>query len=155
MSLSLHNLFFYHSGSKTCHIVGVVSVIQEWVDEAVDVQAIGEMSRLVDLKEMKHFKDFALLRQRRVDRCYRVFLLSHARLFCLWCVAIFLMEMVVVDEKLLERGEADIIVVGGTEAAIMPTGVGGFIACRALSQRDEDPKKDFKTMGQRPWFCNG
>ncbi|TKY73669.1 3-oxoacyl-of acyl-carrier-protein synthase I [Spatholobus suberectus] len=61
----------------------------------------------------------------------------------------------IIFQQLLERGEADIIVVGGTEAAIMPTGVGGFIACRALSQRNEDPKKDFKTMGQRPWFYNG
>ncbi|XP_057415343.1 3-oxoacyl-[acyl-carrier-protein] synthase I, chloroplastic-like [Lotus japonicus] len=46
----------------------------------------------------------------------------------------------------IRRGEADIMVVGGTEAAIMPTGVGGFIACRALSQRNEDPKK-----ASRPW----
>lgn len=46
----------------------------------------------------------------------------------------------------IRRGEADIMVAGGTEAAIMPTGVGGFIACRALSQRNEDPKK-----ASRPW----
>ncbi|TKY73670.1 thymocyte nuclear protein [Spatholobus suberectus] len=32
----------------------------EWVDKAVNVKVIGEMRRLVDLKEMKHFKDFAL-----------------------------------------------------------------------------------------------
>ncbi|CAN1254491.1 3-oxoacyl-[acyl-carrier-protein] synthase I, chloroplastic [Linum perenne] len=38
----------------------------------------------------------------------------------------------------IRRGEADIMVAGGTEAAVMPTGVGGFIACRALSQRNED-----------------
>jgi 3-oxoacyl-[acyl-carrier-protein] synthase II len=38
------------------------------------------------------------------------------------------------------------MVAGGTEAAVMPTGVGGFIACRALSQRNEDPKK-----ASRPW----
>ncbi|KAI6702030.1 hypothetical protein NL676_011166 [Syzygium grande] len=46
----------------------------------------------------------------------------------------------------IRRGEADIMVVGGTEAAVMPTGVGGFIACRALSQRNEDPKG-----ASRPW----
>uniref|UniRef100_A0A1X9ITB5 3-oxoacyl-[acyl-carrier-protein] synthase I, chloroplastic n=1 Tax=Populus tomentosa TaxID=118781 RepID=A0A1X9ITB5_POPTO len=46
----------------------------------------------------------------------------------------------------IRRGEADIMVAGGTEAAVMPTGVGGFIACRALSQRNEDPKK-----ASRPW----
>ncbi|KAJ7010448.1 3-oxoacyl-[acyl-carrier-protein] synthase I [Populus alba x Populus x berolinensis] len=44
------------------------------------------------------------------------------------------------------RGEADIMVAGGTEASVIPTGVGGFIACRALSQRNEDPKK-----ASRPW----
>lgn len=46
----------------------------------------------------------------------------------------------------IRRGEADIMVVGGTEAAVMPTGVGGFIACRALSQRNEEPQK-----ASRPW----
>ncbi|XP_030530333.1 3-oxoacyl-[acyl-carrier-protein] synthase I, chloroplastic-like [Rhodamnia argentea] len=46
----------------------------------------------------------------------------------------------------IRRGEADIMVVGGTEAAVMPSGVGGFIACRALSQRNEDPKG-----ASRPW----
>ncbi|CAN0908863.1 3-oxoacyl-[acyl-carrier-protein] synthase I, chloroplastic [Linum grandiflorum] len=46
----------------------------------------------------------------------------------------------------IRRGEADIIVAGGTEAAVMPTGVGGFIACRALSQRNDDP-----TRASRPW----
>ena len=39
------------------------------------------------------------------------------------------------------RGEADIMVAGGTEASVIPAGVDGFIACRALSQRNEDPKK--------------
>ena len=46
----------------------------------------------------------------------------------------------------IRRGEADIMVVGGTEAAINPTGVGGFIACRALSQRNDEPQK-----ASRPW----
>jgi len=46
----------------------------------------------------------------------------------------------------IRRGEVDIMVVGGTEASIMPMGVGGFIACRALSQRNEEPKK-----ASRPW----
>ncbi|KAJ0049087.1 hypothetical protein Pint_14900 [Pistacia integerrima] len=49
----------------------------------------------------------------------------------------------------IRRGEADIMVAGGTEAAIVPTGVGGFIACRALSQRNEDPAK-----ASRPWDKN-
>ncbi|XVF51287.1 hypothetical protein PTKIN_Ptkin04bG0172700 [Pterospermum kingtungense] len=45
-----------------------------------------------------------------------------------------------------EVHEADIMVAGGTEAAILPAGVGGFIACRALSQRNDDPK-----TASRPW----
>ncbi|XVF10380.1 hypothetical protein REPUB_Repub07fG0177800 [Reevesia pubescens] len=46
----------------------------------------------------------------------------------------------------IRRGEADIMVAGGTEAAIMPTGIGGFIACRALSQRNDEPNR-----ASRPW----
>ncbi|KAM0059887.1 putative beta-ketoacyl synthase, thiolase, beta-ketoacyl synthase, active [Helianthus debilis subsp. tardiflorus] len=46
----------------------------------------------------------------------------------------------------IRRGEANIMVVGGTEAAVNPTGVGGFIACRALSQRNDEPHK-----ASRPW----
>lgn len=36
-------------------------------------------------------------------------------------------------------GLADVMITGGTEAAITPLGLGGFIACRALSERNEDP----------------
>ncbi|KAI5063244.1 hypothetical protein GOP47_0021791 [Adiantum capillus-veneris] len=46
----------------------------------------------------------------------------------------------------IRRGEADIMVAGGTEAAIIPVGLGGFIACRALSQRNSDPM-----TASRPW----
>ncbi|CAI0475167.1 unnamed protein product [Linum tenue] len=35
----------------------------------------------------------------------------------------------------IRRGEADLMIAGGTEAAIIPIGLGGFVACRALSQR--------------------
>nr|GMC99937.1 3-oxoacyl-[acyl-carrier-protein] synthase I, chloroplastic-like [Ipomoea batatas] len=49
----------------------------------------------------------------------------------------------------IRRGEANIMVVGGTEAAIIPAGVGGFIACRALSQRNDEPEK-----ASRPWDKN-
>ncbi|CDP20397.1 unnamed protein product [Coffea canephora] len=50
--------FFYHSGSKARRVVGVVSVVREWYaddsgDSAVDVKAVGEMRRPVDLGEMK------------------------------------------------------------------------------------------------------
>ncbi|KAM0897203.1 hypothetical protein ACQ4PT_022707 [Festuca glaucescens] len=46
----------------------------------------------------------------------------------------------------IRRGDADIIVAGGTEAAILPIGLGGFVACRALSQRNDDP-----VTASRPW----
>lgn len=42
---------------------------------------------------------------------------------------------------LRRSGEADLIVAGGSEAPVLPVGVGGFIACRALSSRNEDPEK--------------
>ncbi|KAH6760933.1 fatty acid biosynthesis 1 [Perilla frutescens var. frutescens] len=39
------------------------------------------------------------------------------------------------------RDEADVILCGGSDAAIIPIGLGGFVACRALSQRNTDPTK--------------
>ncbi|XP_044464695.1 3-oxoacyl-[acyl-carrier-protein] synthase II, chloroplastic-like [Mangifera indica] len=47
------------------------------------------------------------------------------------------------------RGEADLMLCGGSDAAIIPPGLGGFVACRALSQRNEDPSK-----ASRPWDTN-
>ena len=46
----------------------------------------------------------------------------------------------------IRRGEADVMMDGGTEAPILPIGIGGFVACRALSQRNDDPK-----TASRPW----
>ncbi|KAK9706934.1 hypothetical protein RND81_07G161900 [Saponaria officinalis] len=46
----------------------------------------------------------------------------------------------------IRRGEADVMIAGGTEAAIVPIGLGGFVACRALSQRNDDPQ-----TASRPW----
>ncbi|MCL7051255.1 hypothetical protein MKW94_008447 [Papaver nudicaule] len=46
----------------------------------------------------------------------------------------------------IRRGDADIMVVGGAEAPVIPIGVAGFIACRALSQRNGEPQK-----ASRPW----
>jgi 3-oxoacyl-[acyl-carrier-protein] synthase II len=39
----------------------------------------------------------------------------------------------------IRYGYADVMVTGGSEAAITPIGLGGFIACRALSERNDDP----------------
>lgn len=44
------------------------------------------------------------------------------------------------------RGEADLMVCGGAEAAITPIGVAGFVACKALSERNDAPQK-----ASRPW----
>jgi 3-oxoacyl-[acyl-carrier-protein] synthase II len=41
--------------------------------------------------------------------------------------------------RLIQRGDVDAMIAGGSEAAITPLGVGGFAAMRALSQRNEDP----------------
>lgn len=42
--------------------------------------------------------------------------------------------------RIIQRGEADVMVCGGTESAITPLGVGGFCALRALSCRNDSPE---------------
>jgi 3-oxoacyl-[acyl-carrier-protein] synthase II len=48
--------------------------------------------------------------------------------------------------KIIQRCDADVMIAGGSEAAITPMGVGGFAAMRALSTRNDDPGK-----ASRPW----
>jgi len=48
--------------------------------------------------------------------------------------------------RLIQRGEADAMICGGTEACITPMGVGGFAAMRALSTRNDEPLR-----ASRPW----
>ncbi len=43
--------------------------------------------------------------------------------------------------EIIRRGDADIMIAGGSEAAITPLGVGGFAAMRALSTRNDDPPR--------------
>ncbi len=42
--------------------------------------------------------------------------------------------------RIIERGDADVMIAGGSEASITPMGVGGFAAMRALSTRNDDPQ---------------
>jgi 3-oxoacyl-[acyl-carrier-protein] synthase II len=48
--------------------------------------------------------------------------------------------------RLIEYGDADVIVAGGSEATLSPLGLGGFTAARALSTRNDDP-----ATASRPW----
>ena len=43
--------------------------------------------------------------------------------------------------RVISRGDADVMICGGSEAAITPMGVGGFAAMRALSTRNEEPAR--------------
>jgi 3-oxoacyl-[acyl-carrier-protein] synthase II len=48
--------------------------------------------------------------------------------------------------RIIEYGDADVMVAGGAEATVSPLGVGGFCAARALSGRNDDP-----VTASRPW----
>src|SRR5690606_36204693 len=41
--------------------------------------------------------------------------------------------------RILQRGEADVMITGGAEASIVPLGMAGFCAMKALSTRNDDP----------------
>jgi 3-oxoacyl-[acyl-carrier-protein] synthase II len=48
--------------------------------------------------------------------------------------------------RMIEYGDADVVIAGGLEACVSPLGVGGFAAMRALSTRNDDPQ-----AASRPW----
>ena len=48
--------------------------------------------------------------------------------------------------RLIQHGDADAMICGGTEACITPMGIGGFAAMRALSTRNDEPQR-----ASRPW----
>lgn len=43
--------------------------------------------------------------------------------------------------KMIQRGDADVMICGGAEATIRPTGMAGFCAMRAMSTRNDEPEK--------------
>ncbi|WP_332814589.1 beta-ketoacyl-ACP synthase II [Ramlibacter sp.] len=48
--------------------------------------------------------------------------------------------------RMIESGDADVMVCGGAESSVSPLGIGGFAASRALSTRNDDPR-----TASRPW----
>jgi 3-oxoacyl-[acyl-carrier-protein] synthase II len=48
--------------------------------------------------------------------------------------------------RLIEYGDADVMIAGGAESTVSPLGIGGFAAARALSTRNDDP-----STASRPW----
>jgi len=48
--------------------------------------------------------------------------------------------------RMIEYGDADVMVAGGAESTVSPLGIGGFAAMRALSTRNDDPQ-----TASRPW----
>lgn len=48
--------------------------------------------------------------------------------------------------RMIEYGDADVMIAGGSEATVSPLGIGGFAAMRALSTRNDDP-----AAASRPW----
>jgi 3-oxoacyl-[acyl-carrier-protein] synthase II len=48
--------------------------------------------------------------------------------------------------RLIEYGDADVMIAGGAESTVSPLGIGGFASARALSTRNDDPQ-----AASRPW----
>ena len=58
--------------------------------------------------------------------------------------------------KIIQRCDADVMIAGGSEAAITPMGVGGFAAMRALSTRNDEPQRASRPFdAQRDGFVVG
>jgi 3-oxoacyl-[acyl-carrier-protein] synthase II len=53
---------------------------------------------------------------------------------------------IIASAQHIERGDADLMICGGSEAPIVPVGLAGFVSCKALSEYNENPQK-----ASRPW----
>ena len=51
-----------------------------------------------------------------------------------------------ISARMIEYGDADVMIAGGAESTVSPLGIGGFAAARALSTRNDDP-----ATASRPW----
>jgi len=58
--------------------------------------------------------------------------------------------------KLIQRGDADVMICGGAEATIRPTGLAGFCSMRAMSTRNDEPEKASRPFdAERDGFVMG
>lgn len=58
--------------------------------------------------------------------------------------------------RIIQRGDADIMIAGGTESAITPLGIAGFASLKALSTRNDEPQKASRPFdSQRDGFVMG
>jgi 3-oxoacyl-[acyl-carrier-protein] synthase II len=58
--------------------------------------------------------------------------------------------------RLIQRGDAEVMICGGSEAAVTPMGIGGFAAMKALSTRNDDPLRASRPFdAQRDGFVVG
>jgi len=58
--------------------------------------------------------------------------------------------------RIIQRGDAEVMICGGSEAAVTPMGIGGFAAMKALSTRNDDPQRASRPFdAQRDGFVVG
>ena len=51
--------------------------------------------------------------------------------------------------RMIREGDADVFLAGGSEATVVPLGIGGFAAMKALSTRNDEPPESLAPVGSR------